>query len=228
MAYTYYGKSGFVKTGEAITILPSGLIQKKVTVVRQSVNNESLELTQFEADRQLGGGFSAYPLPSANKQNNGFLQFDIVGYKKGASGINYKYRKLSSFIVEDQYNPISKDITVEVGVVSTIVLSNGTVVETTNDNGDIVKKTQSELPGVYNGDLLAYELNGSTYVPLKKTEEYYYKQDNLIVYTDVVYKPVVVFESVSATYYGTITEYITTNSVKIKRQVLKETTAFLE
>jgi hypothetical protein len=221
MAFTYYGTSEFVKTGEAITVLPSGLIQKKVTVVRRSVKGESLVLTQSDANRQLGDGFSAYPLPSANKQNDGFVQFDIVGYKKGTGRINYKYRKLSSFIVEDQYNPLSQDVLVDVGVSSTIVLSNGTKVETTNDNGDKIITTQYESPLAYEGELFAYDLGGGQYVPVKKTESY--SDDDISVQTDVVYQPEVVIESVSATYYGMFTEYITTSAVKISRQVLRET-----
>jgi hypothetical protein len=225
MAFTYYGTSKFVKTGEAITVLPSGLIQKKVTVVRQSVEGGSLVLTQSDADKQLESGFSAYPLPSANKQNDGFTQFDIVGYKKGTGRINYKYRKLSSFIVEDQYRPLSQDVLVDVGVSSTIVLSNGTQVVTTNDNGDKLKKTQYESPAVYQGELFAYDLGGGQYVPLQKTENYYYSEGDLLTQTDVVYEPVVVLESVSATYYGMFTEYITTSTVKISRRVLRETAA---
>jgi hypothetical protein len=228
MAFKYYGTSGFVKTGEAITVLPSSLIQKKVTVVRRSVNKESLVLTQSDADKQLGDGFFAYPLPSANKQNDGFVQFDIVGYKKGTGRINYKYRKLSSFIVEDQYNPTSQDVAVEVGVSSTIVLSDGTQVETTNENGDVVKETKYESPRAFEGELFAYDLGGGQYVPVKKTEDYYYSDPDILVRTDVAYMPVVVIESVSATYYGMFTEYITTSAVKISKQVLRETTIILE
>ena len=224
MAFKYYGTSGFVKTGEVITVLPSGLIQKKVTVVRRSVKGESLVLTQSDADKQLGDGFFAYPLPSANKQNDGFAQFDIVGYKKGTGRINYKYRKLSSFIVEDQYRPLSQDVLVDVGVSSTIVLSNGTQVETTNDNGDIVKKTEYESPSAYQGELFAYDLGGGQYVPVQKTESYYYSKGKFSVQTYVVYEPVVVIESVSATYYGMFTEYITTSAVKISRRELGKST----
>lgn len=224
MAFTYYGTSGFVKTGEAITVLPSGLIQKKITVVRRSVKNESLVLTQSDADQQLGSGFSAYPLPSANKKNDGFVQFDIVGYKKGTGRINYKYRKLSSFIVEDQYHPRSQDVLVDVGVSSTIVLSNGTLVEETNLNGDNVKTTRYEFLNAYEGELLAYDIRGGQYVPLQKTEIYAYTDPDISVQTDVVYGPVVVIESVSATYYGMFTEYITTSAVKISRRVLRQET----
>jgi len=218
MAYTYHGTSGFVKTGETITVLPSGLIQKKVTVVRQSVKNESLVLTQSAADGQLGGDFFAYPLPSANKQNNGFSQFDIVGYKKGTGGINYKYRKLSSFISGDQIKPRTTNISVEVGVRSTIVLSGGTQTTTANTNGDSVVTTVYENPSPYDGELFAFSENGIGFIPISRTETSI--QDGMTFTEKVIYGPVVVLESVSSTYYGKFTEYITSSSVKIVRKVV--------
>jgi hypothetical protein len=203
--------------------LPSGLIQKKVTVVRQSVKGESLVLTQPEANLQLGGDFFAYPLPSANKQNNGFTQFDIVGYKRGTGGINYKYRKLSSFIVEDQYRPRTVNVSVEVGVRSTIVLSGGTQTTTVNDNGDTGRKTLYENPAQYEGELFAYNENGSVFINLLNTEIYNYGDPPVTVTTNVIYEPVVVVESVSSTNYGAFTEYITTSSLKIVRKALSQT-----
>ena len=224
MAYTYLGTSGFVRTGEAVTVFPSGLIQKKVTVVRRSVQDESLVLTQSEADGQLGGGFSAYPLPSANKQNNGFTQFDIVGYQKGAGTINYKYRKLSSFILEDQYRPKTINISVEVGIRSTVALSGGTQVETANENGDLVVSTVYENPSFYDGKLIVYNQDGSIFTNLTITErelsEVLTSGAGLFNITTVIYEPAIVVESVSSTYYGTFTEYITTSSVKIIRRVI--------
>jgi hypothetical protein len=109
-------------------------------------------------------------------------------------------------------------------VSSTIVLSNGTQVETTNDNGDIVKKTEYESPSAYQGELFAYDLGGGQYVPVQKTESYYYSKGKFSVQTYVVYEPVVVIESVSATYYGMFTEYITTSAVKISRRELGKST----
>jgi hypothetical protein len=224
MAYTYIGTSGFVRTGEAVTVFPSGLIQKKVTVVRQSFKSESLVLGQAEADGQLGDGFSAYPLPSANKQNNGFTQFDIFGYQKGTGAINYKYRKLSSFIIEDQFRPRTVNVSVEVGIRSTVVLSNGTQTATTNDNGDLLPTTVYENPRPYAGELFAFSENGSVFKDLLQTEIYVYTNPLITVTTNVVYKPVVVVESVSSTYYGKFTEYITTSSVKIVKRVLSQNT----
>jgi hypothetical protein len=221
MAYTYYGKSGFIKTGETITVLPSGLIQKKITVVRQSVKNESLVLTKEEADAELGSGFSAYPLPSANKRNDGFVQFDIVGYSQvNGIGINYKYRRKLSFIIEDQYSPRSSDILIDVGVASTVIKNDGTPSRTTNSNGDSVNADGIQPPNEYQGKLNAYNLNGSEF-SLTTTENY--EVENIRTTTVVQYVPVRILESVSSTYYGDFTEYITTSSLKIERQILSET-----
>jgi hypothetical protein len=222
MAYTYLGTSGFVRTGEAVTVFPSGLIQKKVTVVRRSAKDESLVLGQAEADGQLGGGFSAYPLPSANKQNNGFTQFDIVGYQKGPGAINYKYRKLSSFIRQDQFRPRTVNVSVEVGIRSTVALSGGTQVETANENGDLVVSTVYEIPDSYDGKLIAYNENGSQFIDTVSTE--IIKESGVIITEKVAYQPTVVVESVSSTYYGKFTEYITTSSVKFFRAVIESKT----
>jgi hypothetical protein len=225
MAYNYYGKSGFIKTGEAITVLPSGLIQKKITVVRRSVKGESLVLTQSEADGQLGDGFSAYPLPSANKQNNGFSQFDIVGYSQGSGiGINYKYRRPLSFIIEDQYNPRSYDILIDVGVASTVVKTAGTQSTTTNPNGDSVNVIGIQPPNEYQGKLDAYNLDGSVF-SLTNTEVYV--SETIRTTTIVKYVPVTILESVSSTYYGDFTEYITTSSLKIERQIISQTSVLI-
>jgi hypothetical protein len=222
MAYTYLGTSGFVRTGEAVTVFPSGLIQKKVTVVRRSARDESLVLNQAEADGQLGEGFSAYPLPSANKQNNGFTQFDIVGYQKGPGAINYKYRKLSSFIRQDQFRPRTVNVSVEVGIRSTVALSGGTRVETANENGDLVVSTVYEIPSSYDGKLIAYNENGSEFIDTVTTESI--KESGVIITEKVAYRPTVVVESVSSTYYGKFTEYITTSSVKFFRLVIESKT----
>jgi hypothetical protein len=223
MAYTYLGTSGFVRTGEAITVFPSGLIQKKVTVVRRSAKDESLVLGQAEADGQLGGEFSAYPLPSANKQNNGFTQFDIVGYQRGPGGINYKYRKLSSFIRQDQFRPRTVNVSVEVGIRSTVALSGGTQVETANENGDLVVSTVYEIPNSYDGKLIAYTENGrSEFIDGVTTESI--RESDVIITEKVTYRPTVVVESVSSTYYGKFTEYITTSSVKFFRVVIESKT----
>lgn len=244
MAYTYHGHSELIKTGEVITVLPSGLIQKKVTVVGRKVGSgrggnssnrvglvSQIEpLTASESQTQIGEGFFPFPTVSSGVDlNNGFVQYDIVGYKKGFgsvnSVINYKYRKLSSFIIEDQYTPQTVNISVEVGVRSTIVLSKGRQVETQNERGDTFFKTVYEAPGQYLGQLIAYNENGSVFTKLFKTERYLYTDPDIVVITNVVYEPSVVVESVSSTYYGEFTEYITTSSLKIERKVLDQTTA---
>ena len=243
MAYTYHGTTGLVKTGEVITVLPSGLIQKKVTVVGRklgsgrggnSLNRFGLvsqiePLTANETSAQLGGDFFPFPTVSSGVDlNNGFVQYDIVGYKKSfgavSSVINYKYRKLSSFIIEDQFTPRTVNISVEVGVRSTVLLSQGTQGETQDENGNTITKTIYEAPGQYQGGLFAYNENGSVFTNLLNTEIYEYTDPDLIVTTDVVYEPSVVVESVSSTYYGEFTEYITTSSLKIVRRALSQTT----
>ena len=231
MAYTYHGRDGLLKTGEVITILPSGLIQKKVTVVGRKAGRgragNSLgqiePLTAIEAQNQLGGGFFPFPtLSSGVDLNNGFVQYDIVGYQKGFdlinSVINYKYRKLSSFIIVDQFNPRTVNVSVEVGVRSTIVLSGGTRVESQDEKGNTNFKVVYQSPDSYQGKLFAYAEDGSVFNKLNVTE--YYSEDNVTDITDVVYEPSLVVESVSSTYYGHFTEYITTSSLKIVRKVL--------
>ena len=235
MAYTYHGRDGLLKTGEVITILPSGLIQKKVTVVGRKAGRgragNSLgqiePLTAIEAQNQLGGGFFPFPtLSSGVDLNNGFVQYDIVGYQKGFdlinSVINYKYRKLSSFIIEDQLNPRTVNVSVEVGVRSTIVLSRGTRVEYQDEKGNTNFKVVYQSPDSYQGELFAYDEDGSVFSRLNETETYYYNEGNVTVTTDVVYEPSLVVESVSSTYYGHFTEYITTSSLKIVRKVLNQ------
>ena len=243
MAYTYHGTSELVKTGEVITVLPSGLIQKRVTVVGRKVGSgrggnssnrvglvsQIQPLTGTETSAQLGNDFFPFPTVSSGVDlNNGFVQYDIVGYKKGFgavnSVINYKYRKPSSFIVEDQFRPKTVNVSVEVGVRSTIVLSGGKKVETEDENGNTVTTTIYEAPGQYQGQLIAYNENGSVFRNLTKTERYVYSNPVLVVTTDVVYEPSAVVESVSSTYYGEFTEYITTSSLKIVRRVLSQTT----
>lgn len=230
MAYTYHGTSGLVKTGETITVLPSGLIQKKVTVVgRKASVGEIVPLTENECSNKLGSGFFPFPtLSSGVDLNNGFVQYDIVGYKKGFgqvnSVINYKYRKLSSFIIEDQFRPRTVNVSVEVGVRSTIVSSGGTQVNSEDENGNTVTTTTYQAPEQYLGGLIAYNANGSVFTNLAVTEIYRYADPVVIVTTDVVYEPSVVVESVSSTYYGAFTEYITTSSLKIVRTVLSQTT----
>ena len=233
MAYTYHGREGLIKTGEVITILPSGLIQKKVTVVGRKVGRgragNSLgqiePLTAIEAQNQLGGGFFPFPtLSSGVDLNNGFVQYDIVGYQKGFgsinSVINYKYRKLSSFIIEDQFEPKTVNVSVEVGVRSTIVLSGGTRGESQDEKGNTKSEVVYQSPNNYQGKLFAYAENGSVFSKLNVTE--YYSEDNVTDITDVVYEPSLVVESVSSTYYGHFTEYITTSSLKIVRKVLNQ------
>jgi hypothetical protein len=216
MAYTYHGTSGLVKTKEAITVLPSGLIQKKITVVGRSGL-----VSLSSAKDLLGNGFSAYPEPSLINQNNGFTQIDIVGYSQGGgAGINYKYRRKSSFIIEDQYNPQSLDILVDVGVASTASRTAGTESTTTNPNGDSVNVIAIQPPNEYKGQLNAYDLNGNPF-SFVRTEVYLF--DTIKITQIVEYVPVTVLESVSSTYYGEFTEYITTSSVKIERKVISET-----
>ena len=242
MAYTYHGTSDLIKTGEVITILPSGLIQKKVTVVGRKVGagrggnssnrvglvSQIQPLTTSESQSQIGEDFFPFPTVSSGVDlNNGFVQYDIVGYKKGfgavSSVINYKYRKLSSFIVEDQFSPRTVNVSVEVGVRSTVVLSRGTQGGTQDENGNSITKTIYEAPEQYQGGLFAYNENGSVFTNLLNTEIYRYTDPVLIVTTNVVYEPSVVVESVSSTYYGEFTEYITTSSLKIVRRVLSQT-----
>lgn len=239
MAYTYHGRNGLIKTGEVITVLPSGLIQKKVTVVGRKVGSgrggnsssrvglvsQIQPLTEGETQAQLGSDFFAFPsVSSGTDLNNGFVQYDIVGYKKGFGSvnsiINYKYRKLSSFIIEDQFRPRTVNVSVEVGVRSTIVLSGGTKVESQNEKGDTVVNTVYEPPGVYQGQLIAYNEGGSVFTNLFVTETYVYTNPVIILTTEVEYVPSIVVESVSSTYYGHFTEYITTSSLKIVRKVL--------
>ena len=233
MAYTYHGREGLIKTGEVITILPSGLIQKKVTVVgRKEVRGRAgnslgqiAPLTATETQNQLGDGFFPFPtLSSGVDLNNGFVQYDIVGYQKGFdlinSVINYKYRKLSSFIIEDQFDPKTVNVSVEVGVRSTIVLSGGTRVESQDEKGNTKSEVVYQSPNNYQGKLFAYAENGSVFSKLNVTE--YYSEDNVTDITDVVYEPSLVVESVSSTYYGHFTEYITTSSLKIVRKVLNQ------
>ena len=235
MAYTYHGREGLIKTGEVITILPSGLIQKKVTVVgRKEVRGRAgnslgqiAPLTATETQNQLGDGFFPFPtLSSGVDLNNGFVQYDIVGYQKGFdlinSVINYKYRKLSSFIIEDQFDPKTVNVSVEVGVRSTIVLSEGTSVESQDEKGNTKSEVVYQSPNSYQGKLFAYAENGSVFSKKYETETYYYNEGSVTVITDVVYEPSLVVESVSSTYYGHFTEYITTSSLKIVRKVLSQ------
>ena len=240
MAYTYHGRGGLIKTGEVVTVLPSGLIQKKVTVVGRRVgggrggnsSNQIEPLTASEASAQLSGFFPFPTVASGVDLNNGFVQYDIVGYQKGSgsinSQINYKYRKLSSFIIEDQFKPKSIDISVDVGVRSTIVLSNGVTAPTQNERGDTILKTTYESPQAYSGELLAYNINGSPFSELLVTETYRYQDPVVIVTTQVAYRPSVIVESVSSTYYGNFTEYITTSSLKIGRVVISSSTVAIE
>jgi hypothetical protein len=221
MAYTYHGTSGLVKTGEAITVLPSGLIQKKITAVARS-GSASLN----SAQSLLGDAFFAYPAPSLSIQNNGFTQIDIVGYSQGGGKeINYKYRRKSSFIIEDQYNPKSLDILVDVGVASTVLKTGVTQSTTTNANGDSVKKTITEQPNAYSGTLNAYNLDGSVF---SLTNNEVYVSETIITTTVVEYVPVTILESVSSTYYGDFIEYITTSSVKIERRIISQSSVFIE
>jgi hypothetical protein len=221
MAYTYHGTSGIVKTGEVTTVLPSGLIQKKITAVARSGS-----ALLNSAQSLLGEAFSAYPAPSLSIQNNGFTQIDIVGYSQGGGKeINYKYRRKSSFIIQDQYNPKSLDILVDVGVVSTVVRTGGTQSTTTNANGDSVKTINTDQPNAYSGTLIAYNLNGSVFF-LTNTEVYV--SETIITTTVVQYVPVTILESVSSTYYGDFTEYITTSSVKIERRIISQSSVLIE
>jgi len=221
MAYTYHGTSGIVKTGEVTTVLPSGLIQKKITAVARS-GSASLN----SAQSLLGDAFSAYPAPSLNIQNNGFTQIDIVGYSQGGGKeINYKYRRKSSFIIEDQYNPKSLDILVDVGVASTVSRTAGTGSIITNPNGDSVDVIAIQPPNTYLGTLNAYNLSGSVF-SLTNTEVYV--SETIITTTVVEYVPVTILESVSSTYYGDFIEYITTSSVKIERRIISQSSVFIE
>jgi hypothetical protein len=225
MAYTYHGTSGLVKTGEVITVLPSGLIQKKLTFVGRK--SEGREAAQIKVLSQLGNDFFAFPtLPSEVNLNNGFIQYDIIAYKKesGAinSAINYKYRKFSSFIIEDPFIPRKANISVEVGVRSTIVLSEGTRVATQDENGNTVTTPGSEKPVPYQGKLFAYNEDGSVFISLRNTEIYRYTDPVITTTINVIYEPSVVIESVSSTYYGHFTEYITTSSLIIVRTILSQ------
>ena len=239
MAYTYHGKDGLVKTGEAITVLPSGLIQKKVTVVKRKKRKEYASprskfeiefLTETEMQEQLGSDFFAYPsVPSGTDLNNGFVRYDVVGYKKGSglvnSDINYKYRKLSSYVVEDQVTPFTQDISVEVGVRSTIVLSNGTATIGVDDRGNAVRKIVYENPQPYQGELFAYNSEGDKITKIERVEFYNFTDRRVTKFVE--YRPVQFIDSVSSTYYGRFTEYITTSSLKIVRFVITESTLIL-
>ena len=225
MAYTYHGTTELVKTGEVITVLPSGLIQKNLTFVGRK--SEEREAAQTKVLSQLGNDFFAFPtLPSEVDLNNGFIQYDILAYKKrsGAinSAINYKYRKFSSFIIEDPSMPRKANISVEVGVRSTIVLSEGTKVATQDENGNTVTTTVSEEPVPYQGQLFAYNEDGTVFTSLNNTEIYVSDDPVITTITNVVYEPSVVVESVSSTYYGHFTEYITTSSLIIVRRILSQ------
>jgi hypothetical protein len=231
MSYTYHGKDDYIKTGESITVFPSGLNQKKITVVKRLPAKNSLAiLDQTTADKQLKDGFSAFPLPSAKDLYNGFMQFDIVGYKKkpgDADGvINYKYKKLSSYIEFDQYDPKSVEVFVDVGVRSTVVSSAGVETKTNNTSGDTRTQITYQEPDQYNGSLNAYDRNGGIFTELLKTEFYIEIIDGTQFTTtfNVKYAPTIVLDSVSSTYYGKFTEYIATSSVKIIRTILSQRT----
>lgn len=234
MAYTYHGRSGLIKTGEVTTMLPCGLLQKKVTVVKrigESGNSSATEpLRESQSKEQLGEGFFAFPaISTATDLYNGFVQYDIVGYAKGSgsinSVINYKYRKLSSFIVEDQFRPRTFNISVEVGVRSTVVLTAGTQTTTENENGDSVTTTTYEEPLQYQGKLLAYGEFGAIFIDKLTTEISRQETETVIVVIteNCRYSPVLFVESVSSNYYGHFTEYISTTSQKIQRNVLSRT-----
>ena len=232
MAYTYHGRGGFIKTGEAITVLPSGLIQKKVTVIGRKKKESVDVLTGSETQTQLGGDFFAYPsVSSGTDLNNGFVRYDVVGYKKGSglvnSNINYKYRKLSSYVVEDQVTPFTQDVLVEVGVRSTIVQSNGIATATVDERGNTVAATLYENPQPYQGELFAYNREGGKITIIHRVEKYSYKDPDRTVFKSVEYRPVQFIESVSSTYYGHFTEYITSSSLKIVRFVISENTLIL-
>ena len=225
MAYTYHGTTGLVKTGEIITVLPSGLIQKKLTFVGRK--SEAGKAAQTKVLSRLGDDFFAFPtLPSEVDLNNGFIQYDILAYKKGSgainSAINYKYRKFSSFIIEDPSSPRKVNISVEVGVSSTIVLSEGKMVDTQDKNGNTVTTILSEEPVPYQGKLIAYNENGTVFTSLINTEIYISTDPEIITTTIVEYQPSVVIESVSSTYYGHFTEYITTSSLIIVRRIISQ------
>lgn len=230
MAYKYHGASGFIKTGEVTTMLPCGLLQKKVTVARRTGRSTSQSATEplskGETNGQLGDGFFAFPaISTATDLYNGFIQYDIVGYKKGSgsinSGINYKYRKLSSFITGDQLRPRTFNISVEVGVRSTVVLTAGTQTTNEDQNGNSKTTTTYEAPGQYQGELIAYNENGTIFIDLYTTEISRQETKTKILFTTEKcrYSPVIVNESVSSNYYGHFTEYITTTSLKIQRIV---------
>lgn len=240
MAYTYHGTEGLVKTGEVITILPSGLIQKKVTVVGRKVGSgrggnsssrvglvsQIQPLTEQETANYTSDGFFAYPtLSSGSDLNNGFVQYDIVSYKKGGglvnSVINYKYRKLSSFIIEDQFTPRTVDISVDVGVRSTIVATNGIKGERQNEKGDTIVETLYESPSLYQGELNAY-IGNTAFTSIPNKEVYIYNDPPLRVETSVEYRPEVFVESVSSTFYGQFTEYIASTTLRIKRFVVSQ------
>lgn len=228
MGYKYFGAGGLVKTGEVITVLPSGLIQKKVTVVgrkvasaRQGINSPKgiAPLSENECLSNLDG-FFPFPInASGSDLNNGFIQYDIVGYDRGfARGINYKYLKLSSFVTQDIIRPRTTDFLAEVGVASSVVLSDGTKIESQDEKGNTVNTTSYEKPGYYNGSLIAYDASGQEeYVPLINYENIGRTEAGDLITERVEYRPVRVNESVSATYYGHFTEYITTATVKMAR-----------
>jgi hypothetical protein len=109
-----------------------------------------------------------------------------------------------------------------VGIRSTVALSGGTQVETANENGDLVVSTVYEIPDSYDGKLIAYNENGSQFIDTVSTE--IIKESGVIITEKVAYQPTVVVESVSSTYYGKFTEYITTSSVKFFRAVIESKT----
>jgi hypothetical protein len=114
------------------------------------------------------------------------------------------------------------NVSVEVGIRSTVALSGGTQVETANENGDLVVSTVYEIPDSYNGKLIAYNENGGIFIDTVTTE--IIKESGVIITQKVAYRPIVVVESVSSTYYGKFTEYITTSSVKFFRAVIESKT----
>jgi hypothetical protein len=238
MAYTYHGRDGLIKTGEAITVLPSGLIQKKVTVVGRKKNTSPsiwpvpvyplYVLTERETQKKLGSDFFAYPASSPGTDlNNGFIRYDLVGYGQSYlvdNFINYKYSKISSYVVEDQVTPFTQDILVEVGVRSTIVLSNG-IKDFVAERGTTVARTTYEPPKTYFGELYAYTFEGNKITSIPRVELYNYPDRRVTKFVE--YRPVQFIESVSSTYYGHYTEYITSSSLKIVRFVITESTLIL-
>lgn len=212
-------------------MLPCGLLQKKVTGVRRRENSSEGSATEplnaNDSSRQLGIGFFAFPaISTATDLYNGFIQYDIVGYAQVSgsinSVINYKYRKLSSFITGDQLRPRTFNISVEVGVRSTVVLTGGTKTTTQDENGNSQTITTYEAPGQYQGELIAYQENGERFRDLLTTEISRQETETKIVVTTekLRYSPVRTVESVSSNYYGQFTEYIATSTLKIQRIIL--------